>query len=134
MTDSATAYARSVIDGDVPACKWVRLACERHARDRLSGKWHWDVAAPEEAIPFLRLVGHYKGAYAGRQVEPLPYLAGERTRFELALDFDEEIVTGLVEARVGARKAKDFAEADRLRVEIEALGIMRVRSKRGTRA
>lgn len=73
MTDSATAYARSVIDGDVPACKWVRLACERHARDRLSGKWFWDVAAAEKAIAFLRLLRHYKGEYAGRQFEPLPW-------------------------------------------------------------
>lgn len=73
MTDSATAYARSVIDGDVPACKWVRLACERHARDRLSGKWFWDVAAAEKAISFLRLLRHYKGEYAGRQFEPSPW-------------------------------------------------------------
>lgn len=73
MTDSATAYARSVIDGDVPACKWVRLACERHARDRLSGKWYWDSAAAEKAIAFLRLLRHYKGEYAGRQFEPLPW-------------------------------------------------------------
>lgn len=29
----ATAYARDVLAGTVPACKWVRLACERHLRD-----------------------------------------------------------------------------------------------------
>jgi cysteinyl-tRNA synthetase len=54
------------------------------------------------------------------QLTPDEWSAARR----VALDFDEEIVTGLVEARVEARKAKDFAEADRLRVEIEALGIM----------
>ena len=42
----------------------------------------------------------------------------------VSLDFDEAAITALVEARVAARKAKDFAEADRLRAEIEALGIM----------
>ena len=73
LKDSATAYARSVIDGEVPACRWVRLACERHARDRLSGKWFWDVAAAEKAIAFLRLLRHYKGEYAGQQFEPLPW-------------------------------------------------------------
>lgn len=73
MTDSATAYARSVIDGEVPACKWVRLACERHLRDIASGRWYWDVAAAEKAIAFLRLLRHYKGEYAGRQFEPLPW-------------------------------------------------------------
>lgn len=71
--DSATAYARSVIYGEVPACKWVRLACERHARDRASGKWFWDCAASERAISFLRLLQHYKGEYAGQQFAPLPW-------------------------------------------------------------
>lgn len=71
--DSATAYARSVVDGEVPACKWVRLACERHLRDIASGRWYWDVAAAEKAIAFLRLLRHYKGEYAGQQFEPLPW-------------------------------------------------------------
>lgn len=73
MTDSATAYAQSVISGEVPACKWVRLACERHMRDLKSGLWRWDVAAAEKAIGFLRLLRHYKGEYAGRPFEPLPW-------------------------------------------------------------
>ncbi|MBK8477780.1 MAG: hypothetical protein IPL39_16190 [Opitutaceae bacterium] len=73
--DSATAYARSVVDGEVPACRWVRLACERHARDRLSGKWFWDVAAAERAISFLKLLRHYKGEFAGRPFEPEPWQA-----------------------------------------------------------
>lgn len=29
----ATGYARDVADGRIPACKWVRLAAERHLRD-----------------------------------------------------------------------------------------------------
>ena len=37
MIDSATAYAQSVLAGEVPACKWVRLACKRHMRDLKSG-------------------------------------------------------------------------------------------------
>ena len=43
---------------------------------------------------------------------------------QTGLGLDESLVSELVEARVEARKAKDFAEADRLRIEIEALGIM----------
>lgn len=73
MKDSATAYARSVISGKVPACKWVRLACERHLRDLASGRWFWDVKAAEKAIAFLRLLRHYKGEFAGQQFEPLPW-------------------------------------------------------------
>ena len=30
---TATAYARDVVDGRIDACKWVRLACQRHLRD-----------------------------------------------------------------------------------------------------
>lgn len=73
MKDSATAYARSVVAGKVPACKWVRLACERHLRDLTSWKFYWDVKAAEKAIAFLRLLRHYKGEYAGQQFEPLPW-------------------------------------------------------------
>lgn len=29
----ATEYAKGVISGQTPACKWIRLACERHMRD-----------------------------------------------------------------------------------------------------
>ena len=73
MKDSATAYARSVVAGKVPACKWVHLACERHLRDLTSGRFYWDVKVAEKAIAFLRLLRHYKGEYAGQQFEPLPW-------------------------------------------------------------
>ncbi|HWX29556.1 MAG TPA: hypothetical protein VNZ53_19190, partial [Steroidobacteraceae bacterium] len=29
----ALEYARQVAAGDIVACKWVKLACERHLRD-----------------------------------------------------------------------------------------------------
>ena len=29
----AMEYIRQVIDGEIPACKWVRLACQRQLRD-----------------------------------------------------------------------------------------------------
>lgn len=73
MKDSAKAYASSVVDGKVPACEWVKLACKRHLRDLTSGKFYWDVKAAEKAIAFLRLLRHYKGEYAGQQFEPLPW-------------------------------------------------------------
>lgn len=33
FADRATQYARDVVAGDVPACKWHRLACARHLND-----------------------------------------------------------------------------------------------------
>lgn len=71
--DSATAYAKAVMDGKVVACKWVRLACGRHLRDLAEGKFFWDFHAAEKAIGFLRCLRHYKGEYAGQQFEPLPW-------------------------------------------------------------
>lgn len=71
--DSATAFAKAVRSGKVAACKWVRLACERHLRDLASCLFYWDAAAAEKAIAFLRCLRHYKGEYAGQQFEPLPW-------------------------------------------------------------
>lgn len=71
--DSATHYAKSVTSGKVVACKWVRLACERHLRDLKAGKFYWNLSAAENAIAFLRLLEHYKGEYAGQNFEPLPW-------------------------------------------------------------
>ena len=31
--DLAEKYAKKVINGDILACKWVKLACERHLYD-----------------------------------------------------------------------------------------------------
>ena len=33
FADIATAYARDVADGKIGACKWHRLACQRHLKD-----------------------------------------------------------------------------------------------------
>lgn len=57
MKDTATAYARAVVSGNVVAGKPVRLACARHLRDLKEGKargLRFDVAAAERAIGFFR--------------------------------------------------------------------------------
>lgn len=50
-----TAYARSVVDGDVRACRLVGLAAERHLRDLVDGPargLRWDPKAAQHAIDF----------------------------------------------------------------------------------
>jgi cysteinyl-tRNA synthetase len=61
----------------------------------------------------------------------LAFFGLERARFQASLDkrksavlANQAEINGLVAARIAARKAKDFAEADRLRKEIEALGVI----------
>ena len=49
-----------------------------------------------------------------------------------SLAIDEASVIRLIEARTAARKAKDFAEADRIRAELSGMGVELKDSKDGT--
>ena len=74
--DRASAYARAVVVEQIPACKWVRLACERHLRDLAEAPGRglgWDAAAAAEAIAFFRGLHHSKGEWAGRLIELEPW-------------------------------------------------------------
>ena len=77
----ATAYARDVVAGKVVACKWHRLACQRHLKDlerAESGEfayvWNPDLTdlngkpyRPAERIcKFAELMPHIKGDWAAR--------------------------------------------------------------------
>jgi cysteinyl-tRNA synthetase len=48
------------------------------------------------------------------------------------ISVDEGKVTGLIEQRNAARKAKDFKESDRIRAELAAMGVVLKDSKDGT--
>lgn len=74
-------YARDVLDRTIPACKWIRLACERHVRDMeragtegfpyvfnpqltdVAGKSYWPVT---RICGFAELMPHIKGDWAAR--------------------------------------------------------------------
>ena len=61
------AYALQIISGTLPACKWVRLACERHLSDLEHGHERglvWDQAAANRAIKFYSFLRHSKGSNA----------------------------------------------------------------------
>jgi phage terminase large subunit-like protein len=68
-TEAALAYARAVVAGDEPACKWTVLACQRQLDDlerQRSEAWPW--AFNEEAADcpcaFIELLPHIKGKWA----------------------------------------------------------------------
>lgn len=80
--DIATQYARDVVEGRLPSCKWHRLACERHLKDLAkaeTGDWPyvWNpeitdskgrVYQPAERIcKFAQLMPHIKGDWAARR-------------------------------------------------------------------
>ncbi len=69
-------YVRDVLSGEQVACRWVRLACERHVRDLEEGEerglW-FDEQKAREAIAFFKLLKHSKGEWAGRPLTLEPW-------------------------------------------------------------
>jgi phage terminase large subunit-like protein len=73
---TAERYVEAVLSGRQPACKQVRLACERHRRDLESGAergLQFDEQAARQAIVFFRLLKHSKGEWAGRPLHLEPW-------------------------------------------------------------
>lgn len=63
-------YARDVVKGKVLACRWLRLACERHLADlRRRGvdfPYRFDAKRADRACRFIELLPHTKGKWAAR--------------------------------------------------------------------
>lgn len=67
--EAAQRYAQAVADGQIPACKWVKLACARQIQDLArapSDEWPWVFDADKAARPceFIELLPHIKGKWA----------------------------------------------------------------------
>jgi cysteinyl-tRNA synthetase len=83
-----------------------------HAQDRL---------AVEELAASLRLLGFLNESAAAWDA-----------RKREAQDIDTHAVEALIAARATARKSKNFAESDRIRDELLAMGVVLKDSKDGT--
>lgn len=70
-------YAQRVVDGPIPAAKWIRKAASRHLADLASGHDRgliWDQASADFAIGFTARLKHSKGRqWAGRLFRPEPW-------------------------------------------------------------
>lgn len=67
---SLEAYVSGVLSGEILACKWIRLACERHRRDReakASFPYKFDSDKAERACKFAEFFPHVKGKWAAKQ-------------------------------------------------------------------
>jgi phage terminase large subunit-like protein len=65
----AKRYARAVVAGRIPACKWVRLACDRQLRDLARQRdpacpFRFDAKAAERPCRFIERLPHIKGPLA----------------------------------------------------------------------
>ncbi len=74
--EAAQAYCMAVQSGEIPACKWTRLAVERQLADlarETSADWPWvfSAEAAERPCAFIELLPHIKGKWAreGRLIE-----------------------------------------------------------------
>lgn len=77
----ATQYARDVVDGNIVACKWVRLACRRHLNDleRAAQGWKYEwnpelttaegkaYRPADRVCHFIELLPHIKGEWAAKR-------------------------------------------------------------------
>ncbi len=77
---AALAYARAVVAGEQPACKYTRQACERQLADLdrpVSEAWPWvfDDDRADRPCAFIELLPHIKGKWAreGRLIELEPW-------------------------------------------------------------
>lgn len=64
-----------VLAGEIPACKWVRLACERQKKDLTRKEWgyRFDEAAAGRVCRFIEQLPHVKGPKSGQLLELEPW-------------------------------------------------------------
>lgn len=66
---AANEYARAVIAGEIPACKWVKLACQRHVDDLAKSRskdypYKFDSARASLPCEFIECLPHTEGEWA----------------------------------------------------------------------
>ncbi|HEY0879919.1 MAG TPA: cysteine--tRNA ligase, partial [Archangium sp.] len=66
------------------------------------------------------------------ELDPSVWLLARRDRQVIAKGLDAKKIEALLAARQAARAAKDFAESDRLRAELKAMGVEVLDSPSGT--
>jgi phage terminase large subunit-like protein len=67
--DAAHDYAKRVVAGKIPACKWVKLACRRHLNDlrkstSRTSRYYFDPEEGERPCVFIENLPHVKGQWA----------------------------------------------------------------------
>ena len=72
LVKAAEAYARQVISGKIPACKWIKLACRKHLDELKLSKsadfpYYFDPGKAERVAKFLQLLPHTKGKWASKR-------------------------------------------------------------------
>jgi phage terminase large subunit-like protein len=66
--EQANKYARDIVAGRIPACRWVKLACQRHLDDMAASKaaaypYKFDAEEAEKKLQLIELLPHTKGEW-----------------------------------------------------------------------
>lgn len=71
----AVRYAYEVVEGKRPACKWVRLACERQLHDLARDDWGWMFSEyrAEHICRFAQKLPHVQGRWKTANIELEPW-------------------------------------------------------------
>lgn len=71
----ALAYAEQVVSGEIIACKYVRLACERQLKDLSREKFNYvfDVSRANHICAFIEMLPHIKGEWSGTAIALEPW-------------------------------------------------------------
>lgn len=69
--NAANKYARDIVAGTIPACRWIVLACQRHLDDLRKSKdkanpFYFDGDAAERVCMFVQMFPHTKGKWAAK--------------------------------------------------------------------
>lgn len=110
---TATQYARDVVEGRQIACKWVRLACQRHLNDLAKAEAGWIYQFNPELIDlkgktyrpaqrvcmFAERLPHIKGDWAAR---------GEKIRLEYWEVFILASAFGWINTNTGKRRYRNI--------------------------
>ena len=79
FAEIANQYAKRVVSGRIPACQYVKKACQRHLDDlkaskKKSYKYIFDVNAANRICKFASLMVHVKGReWAGKKIKLQPW-------------------------------------------------------------
>jgi phage terminase large subunit-like protein len=76
--EAIDAYVDDVLEERIPACRWVRLACERHRQDvtrSLTTPWPYlfDAKKAEKVIRYVELLPHVKDEWSGQPLRMRPW-------------------------------------------------------------
>jgi len=103
LTTRAQKFARDVVRGKVPCCRYVKLACQRHLVDLEASKgrdfsYRFDPTKAEKKLRFIEVLPHTKGEWAQKR---------QRVKLEPWQCFGIAVTFGWVRKKNGLRRFRE---------------------------